>query len=304
MTVKPIQGSVTAMVTPFTADGADIDEPALRRLVDRLISDGSTGLLPCGGTGEFASMSSEERRRVIEIVTDQNAGRVAVLAQSGGLFTAEAIGHSVHAQECGADALMVATPFYEPLGFDEAAAYYAAVSDAVTIPICIYNYPNATGINLTPDFVAQLSSDIENVRYVKDSAADLGQYIALINHPVGGFTALNGEDVLLGPSLALGAPGFVVGTSNFMGPALAQMFEASRTGDDATVLSVWRQITPLLQTAASMPYTAAMKAACNYLGYDVGSVRAPRRGLTAEETSRLFADIDAVDPSLLTKRVA
>ncbi|SNT50721.1 dihydrodipicolinate synthase family protein [Rhodococcoides kyotonense] len=300
MTIKPILGSITAMVTPFTAGGSDIDEPALRALVDRLVDDGNHGLLPCGGTGEFASMTIEERRRVLEIVTDQNAGRAAVLAHTGALFTDEAIRLSVHAQEHGADALMVSTPFYEALGLDEAAAYYAAVAAAVDVPVCLYNYPNATGINLDPEFVTTLATEIEGVKYVKDSAADLGQYITLITDCADKVTALNGEDVLLGPALTLGAPGFVVGTSNFIGPGLSKMFAASTAGDDATLLSIWRAVTPVLQVAASMPYAAAVKAACNYLGHPVGDVRSPGRALTTDEHARLVKAIDALDSSLLT----
>lgn len=299
MTGKPIQGSVTAMVTPFTSGGGSIDEPALRDLVDRLVEDGIDALLPCGGTGEFASLTTDERRRVHEVVLEQNAGRLAVLAHTGALFTAEAVRLSQHAAELGADALMVSTPFYEPLSVEDATAYYAAVAESVDTPICLYNYPNATGLNLDAAAVAAIAAAIPSVEYVKDSSADFKQYVDLLQHRA--VTPLCGEDVLLGAVALLGAPGVVVGTSNVIGPGVAALLAARDAGDTGRVVEIWEQLTPFIQTAASMPYTAAMKAACAIVGHPVGEMRAPGRALTAAEYADLRASIEALDASLLTK---
>lgn len=295
-----LKGVLNAIVTPFTADGEAIDEAALRALVDRNIADGVDGFVPAGGTGEFSVLSHQERLRLVEIVCEQAAGRATVLAHTGATSTREAVALSKAAERAGATALMLATPYYESMGFPEAFAYYAAVAEATSLPICAYNYPPATGLHLNTEFLLQLADEIPAVKFVKDSSADISQMNSLILDHGDKIGFLNGEDVLLLPAVMLRAPGMVMGSANFMGPALAKMHAAAQAGDDLTALSVWRQINPVIRILGAGRYNSGVKAACEILGLQVGPLRAPV--LPAPEAHRVALEeaLAKVDPALLT----
>lgn len=295
-----LNGVLSAIVTPFTPDGEKIDEAALRALVDQSIADGVDGFVPAGGTGEFSVLSHEERLRLIEIVVEQTAGRVAVLAHTGATSSREAVAYSKHAQNVGATAIMLATPYYEPIGFEEAFAYYAAVADATELPICAYNFPPATGLHLDVDFLVRLATEIPQLKYVKDSSANITQMNTLLSDHADKITFLNGEDVLMLPALLLKAPGMVMGVANFMSPALAKLQKASSEGDDSAVVAIWRQINPIIRILGSAPYNSGVKAACEILGLKVGSVRAPILPYSEAQRRQLEVALAKLDPSLLT----
>ncbi|WP_266065108.1 dihydrodipicolinate synthase family protein [Brucella intermedia] len=295
-----LKGVLSAIVTPFTADGETIDEGALRSLVDQNIADGVDGFVPAGGTGEFSVLSHQERLRLIEIVVEQTAGRATVLAHTGATSSREAIALSRHAESVGANAIMLATPYYEPIGFDEAYAYYAAVADATSLPICAYNFPPATGLHLDVDFLLKLAAEIPQVRYVKDSSANISQMNTLISEHADKIGFLNGEDVLMLPALMLKAPGMVMGVANFMSPALAKLQKASEDEDDQALASIWRQINPIIRFIGAGRYNSGVKAACEILGLPVGPVRAPIPNYSSGQKDALKAILRSVDPALLT----
>jgi 4-hydroxy-tetrahydrodipicolinate synthase len=295
-----LEGVLSAIVTPFTPDGESIDEGALRTLIDRNIHDGVQGFVPAGGTGEFSVLSHAERRRLIEIVTEQVAGRAAVLAHTGATSSREAVALSKHAEQAGATALMLATPYYEAIGFEEAFAYYAAVAEATDLPICAYNFPPATGLHLDVGFLLRLAREIPQVRFVKDSSANISQLNTLICDHSDEISVLNGEDVLILPALMLRAPGMVMGSANFLAPALVKMHRASKAGDDAAVVATWRAINPVIRQLGNGSYNAGVKAACDILGLSVGPVRAPIRQYSPEQYDALKKVLNSVDPCLLT----
>ncbi len=295
-----LKGVLSAIVTPFTSNGEQIDESALRALVDQNIADGVDGFVPAGGTGEFSVLSHQERLRLVEIVVEQTAGRVAVLAHTGATSSREAIAFSRHAERVGATAIMLATPYYEPIGFEEAFAYYAAVADATELPICAYNFPPATGLHLDVDFLVRLATEIPQVKFVKDSSANITQMNTLIADHADRITFLNGEDVLMLPALMLRAPGMVMGVANFLAPALAKLQTASEKGDDSTAVSIWRSINPVIRILGNGPYNSGVKAACEILGLTVGQVRAPIRPYSEVQLSQLKAALSKLDPALLT----
>ncbi len=295
-----LKGVLSAIVTPFTADGEQIDENALRKLVDQNIADGVDGFVPAGGTGEFSVLSHQERLKLVEIVCEQSAGRATVLAHVGATSSREAVTFARHAESAGATALMLATPYYEPIGFDEAFSYYADVAAATDLPICAYNFPPATGLHLDVDFLLKLAREIPQVKYVKDSSANIMQMNSLLMEHRNDITFFNGEDVLMLPAMLMKAPGMVMGTGNFMAPALATMQRAVEKGDDQTVVDIWRQIYPLVFLLGSGRYNSGIKAACELLGLRVGPVRAPIPQYSAAQKEVLRQTLAALDPALLT----
>jgi 4-hydroxy-tetrahydrodipicolinate synthase len=289
----PLSGVLTALATPFTPDG-QIDEKALRRLVDRSIDGGVDGVVACGSTGEFAAMSGAERRFVVETVIDQTANRVPVVAQTGAMSTAEAVELSRHAEAAGASVLMVVAPYYEPLSLDETVEYLRTVAAAVDIPIMLYNLPVATGVNLDPDTVGRLAREIDNIRYIKDTSADMAQAGQLIHRHGDVISTFVGWDSLLLAAITEGAAGVMAGTANVMPAQLVSVHRALTAGDLTRARREWAQLYPLMNAIMSAPFIPAIKTALNALGFPAGSPRKPLAALdaaTAATISRLAAEL-------------
>jgi len=295
-----LSGVLSAIVTPFTPDGEEVDEAALRALVDQNIDDGVDGFVPAGGTGEFSVLSHQERLRLVEIVVEQTSGRAGVLAHTGATSTREAVALSKHAQRIGATAIMLATPYYELIGFEEAFAYYAAVADATDLPICAYNFPPSTGLHLDVDFLVRLAEKIPQVKFVKDSSANIAQMNTLLSDYSDKITYFNGEDVLILPALMLRAPGMVMGIANFLTPALSKMHKASQAGDDAAAVAMWRKINPVIRILGTGSYNSGVKTACEILGLRVGPTRAPVSPYTPQRYEQLKTALKTLDPQLVT----
>ena len=162
-------GSFTVMVTPFAEDGSKVDYSTLRRFVDWQIANGVPGLIPLGSTGEFLSVADEERREIVTTIIQQVDGRVPVLVGTADEWTDKSVRYSREAEELGASGVMVVPPYYASPTEDELYAHYQRISDAISIPIMVYNNPNTANVDLTPDLLARLSQ-IENVDYVKESS--------------------------------------------------------------------------------------------------------------------------------------
>ena len=291
-----LSGVLTALATPFTSDG-QIDENTLRRLVDRSIDGGVDGVVACGSTGEFAAMSGAERRLVVETVIDQTAGRVPVVAQTGAVSTAEAIELSRHAEAAGASVLMVVTPYYEPLTLEETLHYLRTVASAVDIPIMLYNLPSATGVNLSPATVGQLAREVDNIRYIKDTSADMAQAGQLIHHYGDVISTFVGWDTLLLAALTEGAAGFMAGTANIMPAQLVSIHRALVAGELDRARREWAHIYPLMDAIMSAPFIAAVKNALNAVGFPVGSPRKPLLDLDPD-TAATISSLAAALPQL------
>ncbi|MFK0002817.1 4-hydroxy-tetrahydrodipicolinate synthase [Paenarthrobacter sp. NPDC090522] len=291
-----LTGVLTALATPFTPEGA-IDVPALRRLVDRSIDGGVDGVVACGSTGEFASLSAGERRLVVETVTQHTAGRVPVVAQTGATSTAEAISNSRHAQECGADVLMVVAPYYDPLSLGETTHYFRAVAEAVELPVMLYNYPSATGVNLDPATVGKLAREVENIRYIKDSSGDMGQATQLIHHHSDYISTIVGWDALILSALTEGAPAVMAGTANILPREIVAVQRAVAAGDFATAKAEWDRIYPLIDAILSSPFVPAVKAALEILGEPIGAPRRPTADLDAASVNRIQTLVNQLQPA-------
>src|SRR5215468_11441665 len=205
------EGMLTALVTPFR-DG-EIDEAALRALVDRQIETGVDGLVPCGSTGESATLSHAEHRRVVEIVVHATRGRVPVVAGTGSNNTREAIELTLHAKEAGADGALLISPYYNKPTQEGLFLHYAEIARHTAFPLVLYNIPGRTASNILPSTVARLA-DLEQVVGIKEASGNLGQISEVIERCPETFGVLSGDDALTLPVLAVGGKGVISTTSN------------------------------------------------------------------------------------------
>jgi 4-hydroxy-tetrahydrodipicolinate synthase len=284
-----LRGVLSAVVTPFTADGEEIDEAGLRAVVEHTVSGGVHGLIPCGSTGEFATLSPDERRRVVEVVADAAAGRTPVVPQVGGMTTREAAALARHAESHGAAAVMVVAPYYEALTVAEIADYYRRVADAVSIPVMVYNLPAVTGVNLAPADVARMARDVPTIRYVKDTTGDLSQAAQLIHDHGDVVATFVGWDPLYFAALCEGAAGSVLGAANIVPAQTADIYEQVYAGRIAEARERWEQLYPLMRFLVGGRYTPAVKAGVQLLGLASGHCRAPVAPLEPERVAELEA---------------
>ena len=283
-----ISGLLSALITPFEAGSEAVDEAGLRSLVDRHISEGIHGLVPCGSTGEFAAMTADERRRVIEIVIDQASGRVPVVAHVGAMTTAEAVAHARHAERSGAAGLMAVAPYYEPLSVAETKAYFRSVADAVQIPIVIYNLPVATGVDLPVEDLLDLARRAPNITHVKDTTGDFSRAARLIHDHSDEIKTFVGWDTLYFASLVEGAPGSILGATNFLTPQLIAIHDAVRDGRVPDARVIWDDIFPVMQfLISSGGYVQAVRGGLDIVGRPAGPPRAPMQALSGERKSEL-----------------
>lgn len=281
-----LHGILTALITPFATDGS-LDEQALTALVERSIAGGVNGVVTCGSTGEFAALSHDERKRVVEVVVAAAAGRVPVVAQTGATTAREAIELTRHAESVGADVVMIVTPYYEPISVEETVDYLKTVSASVQIPVMLYNVPPATGINLDPALVVRLADEIPNVRYIKDSSANMEQAIQLIHHHSDKIATFVGWDVLTLSGLIEGAAGIVAGAANVVPEHLAKVYAAVQVGDLSAARAAWDLVYPVVDGLITEPFIPGIKSALQLQGSDQGAPRLPIHPASDETTTRL-----------------
>lgn len=286
-------GILVALVTPFTADGGRIDEAALAGLVDHLVEAGVHGLVPAGTTGEFTTLSVDERRRLTEATVKAADGRVPVVVGTGALTPADTVALSQHAEQAGAAAVMVVPPFYDPLSFAELAAFLEKVGAAIGIPLVYYNVPGATGLHLTPAQLGQLGS-IPGVDYIKDTSGDAVALTEMLTARRGQITTFNGWDTLTFTGLALGASGSVWGAANLVPVLAVRLWDAMAVdGDFKEGRRLWSVLWPICDLLEAHNYVAGMKAGLEVVGRPAGPVRPPILALGAEARARLAELLDA-----------
>ncbi len=257
------KGSMTASVTPFK-NGA-VDEESLRRLVEFQIENGTDGIIPCGTTGESATLSHDEHHRVVEIVIDAVGGRIPVIAGSGSNNTAEAIRLTKHAYEAGADGVLMLSPYYNRPTQEGIYRHFKAVAEEVPIPIIIYNVPSRTGSNVLPETLARLSV-IDNIVGVKEATGDLKQISSIINLCGDDFSVLSGDDFTLLPILAIGGRGVISVASNVIPADMAAMVDAFEAGDLAEARRLHYKMWPLMKALFYETNPIPLKAALALMG--------------------------------------
>lgn len=284
-----VQGALCALVTPFR-DGA-VDVEALRHLATWHLESGTHGLAPVGTTGEAATLSEAERRRVLETVIDTVAGRVPVIAGAGGPDTAACVEKLRHAKEVGADAALVVTPYYNTPNQDGLYAHYTALADAVALPIVAYTVPKRTGVNLSVETLARLSAH-PNIVGVKDATADVARVARLRRQCAPGFLLFSGDDASALGFVALGGDGTISVTANVAPALMARMHDAALAGRIAEARAVNDQLAPLHDALFASPSPGPSKYALSLLDRCRPDVRAPITPPDAEAAVRVEAALE------------
>ena len=223
-----IEGSMVALVTPFR--NGEVDEPALRRLVGFQIKKGIHGIVPCGTTGESATLSHAEHHKVVEIVINAVKKRVPVVAGSGSNSTEETISLTKHAEKAGADAALLITPYYNRPTQEGLYQHFRAVARNTSLPIILYNVPSRTGVNMSAETVGRLSK-IKNIIGLKDAAGNLKQTMDTISASQKGFKIFTGDDPRYLPILSVGGKGGICVIANIAPRETAQLYEAYKNGN-------------------------------------------------------------------------
>ena len=271
------------MVTPFSEDGSKVDYSTLRRFVDWQIANGVPGLIPLGSTGEFLSVADEERREIVTTIIQQVDGRVPVLVGTADEWTDKSVRYSREAEELGASGVMVVPPYYASPTEDELYAHYQRISDAISIPIMVYNNPNTANVDLTPELLARLSQ-IENVDYVKESSGDISRIREIDRLSEGRMTVFAGYHAF--DSFLLGAKGYVSVCGNIVPKLSSDLYKlVIGESDVASGRELYHRLLPLLDVISGDLYVSATKAALELVGMPVGIPRMPR--LRVPESHRI-----------------
>jgi 4-hydroxy-tetrahydrodipicolinate synthase len=285
-------GSYTVMITPFSEDGSAIDTGALARFLDWQLEVGVPGIIVLGSTGEFLTVSDDERTQLVEATIRHIGGRIPVLVGTMNAFTPNAVRYSREAERLGADGLMIVPPYYYTPTEDEIFGYYRAISESVQIPIMLYNNPVTSNVDMSAKLVGKLTRAFENIRYIKEASLDVARVFDVIEETDGVMNVFAGERIV--ESFLLGAVGYVNPYGNYIPRASHRIWDYLVEGRIDDAKAVQQRINAMDHIiAAGHPtyghqcYSKALAAAA---GYPVGDVRAPLTtfaSLEGEERARI-----------------
>ena len=267
-----LQGAITAIVTPFK-DGK-LDETAYRELIEFQLKGGINGIVPCGTTGESATLSHEEHKRVVESCVDQVKKRVPVVAGTGSNNTAEALELTRHAQIAGADYALLITPYYNKPTQEGLYQHFKTIADNTSIPMVVYNVPTRTSVNLLPETVARLA-EFPNIVAIKEATGDLKQCAKIVELCGDKITLISGDDFTVLPLLAIGGMGVISVVSNVAPQDMAGMCAAFFKGDLKTAQQLHYKMWPLMEAMFYETNPTPAKTALKMMGKITGEVRQP-----------------------------
>ena len=277
-------GSLVAIVTPFS--NGKFDEKAMAELIEFHIKHGTNGIVPCGTTGESATLTSEEHERVVAVTVEIVRKRIPVIAGTGSNSTEEAIIFTKHAKAVGADGALLITPYYNKPTQEGLFAHFEAVAKAVDIPQILYNIPGRTGINMLPTTTARLSQ-ISSIVGIKEGSGSLQQVSEIIHGSKKGFLVLSGDDPLTLPMMALGGKGVITVTANVAPTEMADMVSAALDGDYDQARTFHYKLTPLFSALFLETNPIPVKAALAMMGKISEEVRLPLTPLADEYRPKL-----------------
>lgn len=286
-----LRGCGTALVTPFT-DSGEVDEQALRALVEWQVEEGIHFVVPCGSTGEAATMSAEEHRRVVELTVEQVNGRVPVAAGAGSNDTKKAIALSKEMKEAGATHLLHTSPMYNKPPQRGIEAHFRAIADAVDLPIMLYNVPGRTGSNVEAQTTLEIA-ELPNVVGIKEASGNLAQIEEILLHRPPRFSVLSGDDALTLAVMAAGGDGVISVVSNATPAAMAALVERCAAGDFAAARTLHERLTPWMTAAFVESNPIPVKAALALLGRARNVLRLPLVPLDGRHGPTVRAALEA-----------
>ncbi|MCI0526697.1 MAG: 4-hydroxy-tetrahydrodipicolinate synthase [Nitrospira sp.] len=278
------KGSIVAIVTPFK--NGRVDEKALGDLIEFQISNGTQGIVPCGTTGESATLSHTEHNRVIEFIVETARGQVAVIAGTGSNSTDEAISLTQHAKKARANGALLIAPYYNKPTQEGLYQHYKKVAEAVDLPLVVYNIPGRTGVNITPQTFARLTQ-IKNIVAIKESSGSLQQISEIIHYCGDRFTLLSGDDALALPTLAVGGKGVISVTANIIPSDMVKMVQFFEMGDLQEARRLHYRMFGLFHALFLETNPTPVKTALSLMGRCSAELRLPLCSLSSENLERL-----------------
>jgi 4-hydroxy-tetrahydrodipicolinate synthase len=277
-----VKGCLIPLVTPFDERG-NLDEPALRNLINYLIEEqAADAIIPCGTTGESPTLSHAEHMMVIEVVREETAGRVPVIAGTGSNSTAEAIEMTVAAEKLGVDGSLQVSPYYNRPSQQGIYEHYKAIAESTSLPLIIYNIPFRTGRNIEVDTILRLS-EIENIVGIKEASGDILQVCEIIEEirKAGSeFYVYSGEDPVTFLVLCLGGQGCIAAVGHVLGVEFSRMCRLVWEGKVEEAREIHFRVLPMVRALFCEPNPTAIKQALNWMGVPVGGVRLPLAEMT------------------------
>lgn len=278
---------ITAMVTPFTGEGA-VDYETAAKLSRYLVENGSTALVVAGTTGEGPALSNTEKMQLLKTVAEAVSGKAAVIAGTGGNSTTASVELTGQAAEYGADGVMLVTPYYNRPSQEGLYQHFKTVAAATRLPVMLYNVPGRTGVNMTAETTLRLS-EIDNIVAVKEASGNLEQVAAICKGAPRGFAVYCGDDALTLPMLSVGAQGVVSVASHLAGNRLAEMVVSYQKGQTERAREIHWELMPLFRGLFMATNPVPVKAALEMLGFNVGLPRLPLAPLNEAERNNLRA---------------
>ncbi len=278
------EGIYVAIPTPFK--NGKVDEKALKEHIEFLIENGVDGIVPCGTTGESATLSYEEHEKVIALTIEQCRGRVKVIAGTGSNSTSEAIRLTKFAEEVKADGALLITPYYNKPNQEGLYLHFKAVAEAVSIPIVLYNVPGRTGVNMLPETVERLSR-IDNIVAIKEATGSTNVATEIINLCGERISVLSGDDLTFFPLLAVGAKGVISVTANVAPEKMVEMFKAFKSGDLVKAQELHLELYPLSKVLFIDTNPIPVKTALSMMGKMEKEFRLPLCPTTPEKEERI-----------------
>jgi 4-hydroxy-tetrahydrodipicolinate synthase len=266
------EGTYTALITPFR-DG-EVDYPALAKLVERQVEGGVDGLVPCGSTGESATLSHDEHERVIDFVIEKANKRVKVIAGAGSNSTRETVRLTRFAADHGADGALLIAPYYNKPTQDGLYAHYAAVAESASIPQVVYNIPGRTAVNIAPETLARLAR-IDNIVGVKESTGSLDQISHILELCGPDFNVISGDDGMTLPIMAIGGRGVISVVSNLVPKQMVALVRAAAAGDFVKARQAHYALAPVVRALFLEGNPSGIKAALALMGASSDETRLP-----------------------------
>jgi dihydrodipicolinate synthase/N-acetylneuraminate lyase len=286
-------GIIPAVTTPFDATTGAVDPDALGRNLAALLDAGVHGFVATGTMGEAASLTSEERRLVVDTTVRAAAGRVPVIAGVSSGTPAASIGFAADAATAGADAIMLLPPLGYRADARETVAFYRAVADATSLPIMAYNNPEASGVDMAPAMIAQIAAEVEQVVAIKECSGDARRIAALLNAAPELEVLVGGDDWAL-EGFAAGATGWVTGVADCAPAECVELYEACRAADLERARAIYGRLLPLARLDMTPKLVQFFKGAQDALGFVGGPVRPPRLALDEADRAILDAAVAAL----------